>query len=206
MLGSGPNTTYAGCSRVRLAHPIVGRAKPSARRPRRATTLPNKAMKLTKLSPAPWPFGGAGSCPRRPIIDAGTASQLIASVRPTWSESHPGSGDEWQRVAKATTSFGLGPSGRARGRRPLRRTPASATSGGRGVRIHRTPPRCREEAASCAAAAASSASARPARARRSFRYSLPFVTTASVALGSGPSNTGDKLRSGARVNNGTARA
>jgi hypothetical protein len=43
----------------------------------------NKAMKLTKLSPAPWPVGGAGSCPRWTIIDAGTASQLIASVRQT---------------------------------------------------------------------------------------------------------------------------
>src|SRR5512133_2443833 len=50
---------------------------------RSRTTPPNEAMKLTKLSPAPWPVGGAGSCPRRTIIDAGTASQLIASVGPT---------------------------------------------------------------------------------------------------------------------------
>jgi hypothetical protein len=48
-------------------------------------TRSNKGMKLTKLSPAPWPDGGAGSCPRRTIIDAGTASQLIPSVRPTWT-------------------------------------------------------------------------------------------------------------------------
>jgi hypothetical protein len=47
---------------------------------------PNKGMKLTKLLPAPFPVGGAGSCPRRTISDAGTASQLIPSVRPTWEE------------------------------------------------------------------------------------------------------------------------
>ncbi len=49
---------------------------------------PNKGMKLTKLESAPTlapqaalrPFGAAG-CPRWPISDAGTASQLIASVR-----------------------------------------------------------------------------------------------------------------------------
>jgi hypothetical protein len=45
--------------------------------------LPNKAMKLTKLSPAPLRGRSAGSCPRRLISDAGTASQLIAGVRPT---------------------------------------------------------------------------------------------------------------------------
>ncbi len=50
---------------------------------------PNKGMKLTKLSPAPLPncshgkYGGAGSCPRRTISDAGTASQLIPGVRQT---------------------------------------------------------------------------------------------------------------------------
>jgi hypothetical protein len=44
---------------------------------------PNKAMKLTKLSPAPLRGRSAGSCPRRPISDAGTASQLIARVRRT---------------------------------------------------------------------------------------------------------------------------
>jgi hypothetical protein len=46
----------------------------------RATMQPNKAMKLTKLSPAPLLVRSAGSCPRRTISDAGTASQLIASV------------------------------------------------------------------------------------------------------------------------------
>ena len=51
-----------------------------------AATSPNKAMKLTKLPPTPWPVGGAVGCPRRTISDAGTASQLIASVRPTWIE------------------------------------------------------------------------------------------------------------------------
>ena len=49
----------------------------------RATMQPNKAMKPTKLSPAPLPVGGAGSCPRRTISDAGTAPQLIARVRQT---------------------------------------------------------------------------------------------------------------------------
>jgi hypothetical protein len=47
------------------------------------TARSNKAMKLTKLSPAPLRGRSAGSCPRRPISDAGTASQLIAGVRPT---------------------------------------------------------------------------------------------------------------------------
>jgi hypothetical protein len=47
------------------------------------TARSNKAMKLTKLSPAPLRGRSAGSCPRRPISDAGTASQLIASVGPT---------------------------------------------------------------------------------------------------------------------------
>ncbi len=47
--------------------------------------LPNEAMKLTRLSAAPGWFrghtaGGAASCPRRRET-AGTASQLIASVR-----------------------------------------------------------------------------------------------------------------------------
>jgi hypothetical protein len=50
---------------------------------REGVRLPNKAMKLTKLSPAPFRGRSAGSCPRRPISDAGTASQLIAGVRPT---------------------------------------------------------------------------------------------------------------------------
>jgi hypothetical protein len=50
---------------------------------------PNKAMKLTRLSAAPgWfrehPAGGAASCPRR-CETAGTASQLIASVRRTYA-------------------------------------------------------------------------------------------------------------------------
>jgi hypothetical protein len=39
----------------------------------------NKAMKLTTLSAAPFRGRSAASCPRRPE-DAGTASQLIASV------------------------------------------------------------------------------------------------------------------------------
>ncbi len=48
---------------------------------------PNKAMKLTRLSAAPGWFRvhlaeGAASCPRRRGT-AGTASQLIASVRET---------------------------------------------------------------------------------------------------------------------------
>jgi hypothetical protein len=51
-----------------------------------ATTPPNKAMKLTKLSPAPFRGRSAGSCPRRTISDAGTASQLIAGVRQTERE------------------------------------------------------------------------------------------------------------------------
>ncbi len=47
----------------------------------------NKAMKLTRLSAAPgwfreYPGEGAASCPRRRET-AGTASQLIASVRRT---------------------------------------------------------------------------------------------------------------------------
>jgi hypothetical protein len=44
---------------------------------------PNKAMKLTELSAAPGLTVGAASCPRRTISDAGTAPQLIASVRRT---------------------------------------------------------------------------------------------------------------------------
>ena len=50
-----------------------------------------KAMKLTSLSAAPGldgttgVGGGAASCPRGKM-DAGTGSQLIASVRRTWSE------------------------------------------------------------------------------------------------------------------------
>jgi hypothetical protein len=40
--------------------------------------LPNRAMKLTRLSPAAFRGRSAGSCPRRTISDAGTASQLIA--------------------------------------------------------------------------------------------------------------------------------
>ena len=53
------------------------------------TTPPNKAMKLTKLSAAPW-YGRhrmhGGQVPpraRAASMDAGTASQLIASVRLT---------------------------------------------------------------------------------------------------------------------------
>ncbi len=47
----------------------------------------NKAMKLTRLSAAPGWFReylaeGAASCPRQRET-AGTASQLIAGVRPT---------------------------------------------------------------------------------------------------------------------------
>ncbi len=53
----------------------------------RGSGPPNKAMKLTRLSAVPrWlrehPAEGAASCPRRHET-AGTASQLIASVRPT---------------------------------------------------------------------------------------------------------------------------
>jgi hypothetical protein len=40
-------------------------------------------MQLTKLSAAPGQTAGAASCPRRTITAAGTASQLIASVRRT---------------------------------------------------------------------------------------------------------------------------
>jgi len=43
----------------------------------RVSVPSNKGMKLTKLSPAPLPVGGVGSCPRPTISDAGTASQLI---------------------------------------------------------------------------------------------------------------------------------
>jgi hypothetical protein len=42
---------------------------------------PNNAMKLTELSAAPLRGRSAASCPRRPMSDAGTAPQLIASVR-----------------------------------------------------------------------------------------------------------------------------
>ncbi len=59
----------------------------------RSEVLPNKAMKLTKLSAALL-FGRQGRLVRRcrlvPALarmDAGTASQLIASVRPTHGAS-----------------------------------------------------------------------------------------------------------------------
>ena len=44
---------------------------------------PNKGMKLTKLSAAPFRGRSAASCPRRSTSDAGTASQLIPGVRRT---------------------------------------------------------------------------------------------------------------------------
>ena len=56
----------------------------------------NKGMKLTKLSAAPgWlhehQTRGAASCPRRRET-AGTASQLIPSVRPTQMDGERGKG------------------------------------------------------------------------------------------------------------------
>ena len=54
----------------------------------RIAAPPNKGMKLTKLSAAPFRGRSAGSCPRRPV-DAGTASQLISGVRRT-SSGHSG--------------------------------------------------------------------------------------------------------------------
>ena len=51
--------------------------------------LPNKAMKLTKLSAALWcgrlagPLGRCRLVPAAARLDAGTASQLIASVERT---------------------------------------------------------------------------------------------------------------------------
>ncbi len=68
--------------------------------------LPNKALKLTKLSPAPgfgrpgWLVGGAGSCPR-PRETAGTASQLNAGVRQTQEPAGGRSGERGRDVNAA---------------------------------------------------------------------------------------------------------
>ena len=48
---------------------------------RRSTTLPNKAMKLTRLSAAPGGSGGAASCARS--MEGRTALQLIPGVGQT---------------------------------------------------------------------------------------------------------------------------
>ena len=45
--------------------------------------LPNKGMKLTKLSAAWWPEWTCRLMPAPSRLDAGTASQLIPGVRPT---------------------------------------------------------------------------------------------------------------------------
>jgi hypothetical protein len=42
------------------------------------------SQEQTKLSAAPLRGRSAASCPRRSTSDAGTASQLIPGVRPTW--------------------------------------------------------------------------------------------------------------------------
>ena len=39
-------------------------------------------MKLTKLSPAPLPVGGAGSCPRRPILTRAPLRSLSPVLDP----------------------------------------------------------------------------------------------------------------------------
>ena len=44
---------------------------------------PNKAMKQTKLSAAPWLAWRCRLMPAEASVDAGTASQLIAGVRRT---------------------------------------------------------------------------------------------------------------------------
>jgi hypothetical protein len=44
---------------------------------------PNKRMKLTKLSPAPFPERRCRLMPALARLDAGTASQLIRGVRRT---------------------------------------------------------------------------------------------------------------------------
>jgi hypothetical protein len=48
-----------------------------------AATPPNKRMKLTKLSAAPWLVWRCRLMPAPAGTDAGTASQLIRGVRPT---------------------------------------------------------------------------------------------------------------------------
>jgi hypothetical protein len=72
-----PNQPWIG------SHDLSQRFRQSRVHPRRSTlnrrdAPPNKAMKLTELSPAPLRGRSAGSCPRWTISDAGTAPQLIA--------------------------------------------------------------------------------------------------------------------------------
>jgi hypothetical protein len=51
---------------------------------RRAKKLPNNRMQLTKLRAAPVLQAEVPPCARAASMDAGTASQLIRSVRQTW--------------------------------------------------------------------------------------------------------------------------
>ena len=66
--------------------PLQSAPRQTSRRDQRRASgePPNKGMKLTKLSAAPLAsMESAASCPRRPRMDAGTASQLIPGVRRT---------------------------------------------------------------------------------------------------------------------------
>ena len=66
-------------------HRRVGFSRPR----RRAATPPNNAMQLTKLRAAPVLQAEVPPCAPAGETDGGTASQLIASVRPTEERGRP---------------------------------------------------------------------------------------------------------------------
>jgi hypothetical protein len=92
----------------RPAHPLLGCIRPDNADNgdrRRAKELPNNAMQLTKLRAAPVLRAEVPPCARAARTDAGTASQLIASVRRT-GPSRGCRALGWRAVNRLT-SYGL---------------------------------------------------------------------------------------------------